>query len=290
VNPIEEWLTEPDGLADRLRALRTQAGLSGKELAEAAGWHPSKVSRIENGKQSPSPADLDTWARLAGADVAAVQDLMRILSEVQTTHRDWKRRMRRGQSGVQAAYNQLVQDAAVIRHFETVYVPGLLQTAEYARAVLSEMVRLHGLDVQDVEPAVTTRLQRQRYLYDHSKRFEFLLAEPVLRWLICPPTAMRGQLDRLQTIVGLPNVRFGVVPMGVELPTSPQNAFQMYDDLALAETFIGETSHRDDDAEKYGRVMDLLWAEAVTGEEARRLIVRAAEEIPPPPTGRAGTG
>ncbi|MEN3612574.1 Scr1 family TA system antitoxin-like transcriptional regulator [Plantactinospora sp. ZYX-F-223] len=83
------------------------------------------------------------------------------------------------------------------------------------------------------------RMQRQAYLYDTTKQFEFLLAEPVLRWLLCPPDVMRGQLDRLQTIVGLPNIRFGIVPMGVPLTTAPQHAVQLYDDLAIVDTFLG---------------------------------------------------
>jgi len=286
VNPIEDWLTQPGGLADQLRAMRELAGLSGRALAAAAGWQPSKVSRIENGRQLPTGADLGIWARVCSASPDAEQALLRTLDEVQATHRDWKRRMRRGQAAVQASYNRLVEQARLVRHFETAYVPGLLQTPEYARRVFDEQVQLHGLDVEDVEAAIAVRLERQRLLYAPGKRFEFLLAEPVLRWLLCPPATMRAQLDRLQSVIGLPNVRLGVLPLGVQIVTTPQNSFQLYDELAMVETFIGETAHRDDAAAAYGRALDLLWQDAVTGEEARRLIVRAAEALPldqPPP-------
>jgi hypothetical protein len=96
--------------------------------------------------------------------------------------------MRRGQVAVQDNYNQLVAESQVNRHFETVYVPGLLQTPDYARRILTEMVELRDLNMSDVDAAVASRMQRQQLLYDTSKRFEFLLAEPVLRWLLCPPT------------------------------------------------------------------------------------------------------
>lgn len=281
MNPIEEWLTQPDGLADRLRALRMQAGLSGKELAEVLGWPPSKVSRLENGRQMPVHADIETWVRGCHATDDAADDLKRLVGEAQTVHRDWRRRMRRGQRAVQASYNQLVQDSTLIRYFETVYVPGFLQTVEYARRVLGEMVELHGLDVEDVDAAVATRMQRQQLLYDGTKRFEFLLAEPALRWILCPPEAMRGQLDRLQTVVGVPNVRFGILPLAAPAPlaTTPQNSFQVYDDVVIVETFIGEAMYRDAEAAAYNRVMDRLWDEAVTGEEARRLIVKASNDL-----------
>jgi len=158
-------------------------------------------------------------------------------------------------------------------------VPGLLQTAEYARHVLGEMVELHDLEVRDVDAAVATRMQRQQMLYDQSKRFEFLMAEPVLRWLLCPAGAMRGQLDRLQTVIGLPNVRFGIVPMGVPLRAAPQNSFQLYNDVAIVETFIGETTHQGDEAAAYQRALQRLWDDAASGEDARRLIIRAADQL-----------
>jgi transcriptional regulator with XRE-family HTH domain len=259
--------------------LRTQAGLSGKELASVNNWQQSKVSRLENGRQMPSPADIGAWARACGADAETTQALLQLLSEVQGAHLDWKRRMRRGQEEVQLSYNQLVQEAQLVRHFEMVYVPGLLQTAEYARRVLTEMVDLHGLAVEDVGAAVAARMQRQQLLYDDTKAFEFILAEPVLRWMLCPRDVMRGQLDRLQTVIGVSNIRFGIVPMGLPLATAPQNSFQIYDDLAIVETFIGETTHRDDEAAAYARAMERLWDQAVTGEGARRLIVEAASNL-----------
>ena len=55
MNPIEDRLTQPDGLVEQLLALRERAGLSSKDLAERANWHPSKVSKIGNGRQVPTP-------------------------------------------------------------------------------------------------------------------------------------------------------------------------------------------------------------------------------------------
>jgi hypothetical protein len=141
------------------------------------------------------------------------------------------------------------------------------------------MVELHDLDISDVDAAVASRMQRQQLPLRHSKQFEFLLAEPVLRWLLCPPEVMRGQLDRLQTVVGVPNIRFGILPLGVQLATTPQNSFQIYDNLAIVEAFVGETTHRDDEAAAYAKAIERLWTESVTGEGARRLVVQAAQDL-----------
>ncbi|MGI5225717.1 helix-turn-helix domain-containing protein [Actinoallomurus sp. CA-142502] len=278
---LEEWLTQPEGIATRLRALRAQAGLSGKQFADANDWAQSKVSRIENGRQMPSVADIEAWARTCNA-ASEIEDLLERRRDARIAHATFRKRMRKGQTRVQESYNDLVSKSATVRHFETVYVPGLLQVADYARRVLTEMIPLHGLQRDDVDAAVQTRLQRQRMLYDSDKNFEFLLAEPVLRWLICPPAVMRSQLDRLQTVIGLERVRFGIIPMGVELATTPQNSFQIYEGdntVVAVETFIGETFHRNEEAVAYGQALDRLWDEAVTGEAARQLIISATQAL-----------
>ena len=92
---------------------------------------------------------------------------------------------------------------------------------------------------------------------------------------------MRGQLDRLQTVIGMPNIRFGVLPLGEgPLTVAPQNSFQTYDDVAIVETFLGESTHRDEEAQTYVRVMEKMWSEAVIGEDARRYITAAAQALP----------
>lgn len=286
---LQDWLTQPDGIATRLRLMRAQAGLSGKDLADRYRWAQSKVSRIETGKQLPSADDIQAWATACGAN-DAVTELLRLRENAEFVRAAFRTRMNRGQEQVQASYNDLVASSNMIRHFETVYVPGLLQVSGYAHRVFTEMIALHDLEVDDVDAAVATRLQRQQMLFDPTKSFEFLLAEPVLRWLICQPAVMREQLDRLQTIIGLERIRFGVIPMGVELAWTPQNSFQIYagdETIVAVETFIGETFVRGDEADAYGRALDRLWDEAVTGEAARRLIISATQALPP---GNQGAG
>jgi transcriptional regulator with XRE-family HTH domain len=273
---IGQRLNEPDGLAVRLRTLRLQAGLSGKQFAAELGWQASKISRIEHGQQVPTVADLTAWARLCSADARLGSELVESLRALTAEHADWKRRMRNGQAVVQSAYSRMAAEAHTICYFETAYIPGLLQTPAYAHRVLGEMVDLHGLSVEDIDDAVAARMQRQQVLYDTTKDFEFLIAEPVLWWRILAPDAMRHQLDRLQTVIGLPNVRFGILPFGRRLATVPQNAFQLLDDTALVETFIGETTYRGADAGSYRDALTRLWTNAVECDDARRLIITAA--------------
>jgi transcriptional regulator with XRE-family HTH domain len=277
---LTDWLTQPDGLATRLHDLRTSAGMSGKDLAKALDWQQSKVSRLENGRQMPAENDIEAWASACGAKDETIREMLDQLGEAESVRMQFRRRMSRGQAAVQASYNDLVERSTLVRHFETVYVPGLLQIPEYARRVLTEMVDLHELPIDDVDAAVSGRMQRQQMLYDTSRRFEFLLAEPVLHWRLCPPEVMRHQLDRLHSVLGMSHVRLGVIPLGVELATTPQNSFQLYDDTAIVETFIGETVHGESGSAAYARAMERLWDEAVTGDDVRQLIIAATEDLP----------
>lgn len=280
---LEEWLTQPEGLATRLRAMRARAGLSGKALAAATGWDQSKVSRIENGQQIPKPADIEAWVGACGADEAAVGELLRQREEARVQHATFSGRMKRGQAEVQKSYTDLAASAHLIRHFEMAFIPGPLQIPAYARRIHAEMIPLHNLEIDDVDAAVQERMARGQMLYDPAKQWEFLLAEPVLRWVLPAPAVMRAQLDRLQSVIGLERIRFGVVPMGVELATTPQNTVELYytgdETIAVTETFIGETWHRDDEAAAYGRALDRLWKDAVEGDAARELIAAAAARL-----------
>lgn len=219
------------------------------------------------------------WAAACRLGRAESADLRRLRRRVEVVHRDWRRRLRRGQAGVQADYNQLVAGASLVRHFETAWFPGLVQTAAYARHVFREQVALHALEVHDEDEAVAVRLARRRHLYDPAKRFEFLLAEPVLRWRVCPADVLRGQLAELQLIRELPNVRFGVLPLDRALATTPLNGFQLYDGVAVTETFTGEIVFRSRAAAVYTKIMERLWRDAALGLEAHRLIAAAMAAV-----------
>jgi len=266
-------------LAEALRALRRRTGLSGKEFAAQLGWHASRVSRLEHGRQIPTAADLRAWSALCQVSRGESAELTGLLRRAEAEHRDWRRRMRQGQSSVQADYNQLVEASAYVRHFEVAWVPGLVQTAAYARQVFREQVELHRLEVHDEEAAVQTRLARGRQLYNPAKRFEFLLAEPVLRWRAGPPAVLREQLEALREIVPLPNVRFGVLPLDRRIATTPQNAFQIYDTVTVVETFSGEIFFADAASVLYARVLDRLWADALVGPPLDALLTAAIASL-----------
>lgn len=280
MNALEEFLTRPGGIADQLKNLRRSANLTGAALGVKVGWSQAKVSKLETGRQKPTPDDLKVWVEATIDDPSTLRKLIEQLDEADAAHSAWQHQVKHGHARIQVNYDELAKAASLIRNFELVFVPGLLQTVEYARVRAEESVRLHGANPAEVDATTLARMQRQQVLYDGSKRFEFVLGESVLRYLICPPAVMRAQLDRLLAAFDMPNVTVAVVPFGVQLATTPQNCFILFDDEAAVETFTSEDLVGGAEGKAYHVAMDRLLAESVTGDEARSLIISAADALP----------
>lgn len=281
---LSEWLRRPQEVAGRLKALKVHADLTGRQLAERLGWDPSKVSRIENAKHRPTPAEIEAWVAACGASPDIAAELNRLEADARVVAAvDFRTEMAQGHGRQQEDYVRLFAEAVLIRDFETAYVPGLLQIPDYVRRVKEEAGRLHDAPV-DIEGGISARAAQQQNLYRSDRRFEFIICEPVLRYLLVPATVMRAQLDRLQAVIGLPNVRLGIIPMGRELAWTPQHSFQVYDNgtdvVVEVESVVKAPWYRDGDAARFGEFFDLLWTEAVEGNEARALIIAATQALP----------
>ena len=274
----DEWLNQPGGLTERLGRMRRAAGLTGDQLATRLGWTRTKVPKLENGRQMPTEADIAAWAEACG-QLGAAEELLRMLSQAQAVRRKWRHQLRAGHAAVQAGFDALVRGASRIRDFQIMLIPGLLQTPDYARYRALEAVRLHATDPERVEETVVARMRRQEVLYDTSKTFEFVITEAALRYLLCPPQVMRGQLDRLLGVIGLSHVMFGIIPPGRELAIAPMAGFLMADDVTVVETFTSADTLRGRESAKYGEIADGLMNAAVTGDDARRLIVAAVAAL-----------
>lgn len=278
MRPTGEWLNQPGGLAERLQRLRRAAGLTGDALAAQLGWPRSKVPKLENGRQMPTEADITAWAQACGQPDAA-RELLAMLAEAQTVHRQYRHQLRRGgHEASQEDLNELVRQAKRIRNAETLLIPGLLQTPGYARYRLREAMGISG-DVGDVEAAVTARMRRQEVLYESDREFEFIIMEVALHIRCCPDDVMVGQIDRLSVAAGLSGVTLAIIPLDAQLAVTPLMGFLIADDVAYIETQTSEDFLRGDEAARYGQIADDLLAESVTGEEALRLLGAAAGRL-----------
>ncbi|MBV8996140.1 MAG: helix-turn-helix transcriptional regulator [Pseudonocardiales bacterium] len=182
-------------LGRRLRELRQQADLTGRQLAELLSWPPSKVSKLENARQTPSDDDIRGWTRATNSESQS-EELLASLHILEVQHAEWHRILRAGLRPRQDELAEWDQKTRLIRAFEATVIPGLLQTAEYARARFAESIRRLKLP-NNIDEAVQARVTRQAILYRADKRFHFVLTEAALRFRLCAPGIMLGQLDRL---------------------------------------------------------------------------------------------
>lgn len=90
-------------IGKRLRELREQADLKAKELAEALAWHPTKVSKIENGKQTPTDDEIVAWVHATNSE-AETSNLLASLHTLEVQHAEWRRIMR---TGIRPRQNEL---------------------------------------------------------------------------------------------------------------------------------------------------------------------------------------
>lgn len=273
------WLDEPGGIAEHLRRLRNAAGLTGESMAEQLDWPRTKISKLENGRQVPTVEDIRNWTRICDAPEAA-DELLAMLDKGLAVHRPYQHARRTGgQPALQRKLNDAVREGRSIRNFDLAVIPGLLQTPDYARYRSEEAVRNYGMDPDQVEASVTARMLRQNELGNSAHEFEFITTEAAFRLLVCPAPVMLGQVDRLLNVFGLPNVTFRIIPFDTVLPTAPMHGFLIVDDVTYIETHAAEDEIPPSESVQYGKIMDGFQAEAVTGDEARQILIRAADHL-----------
>jgi transcriptional regulator with XRE-family HTH domain len=266
-------------LGNRLRELRRQAALSGRQLAESLSWQASKISKIENGKQTPSDDDIHAWTRATNRE-EETDGLLASLHTLEVQQAEWQRIFRTGFRPRQNALAELDQKTRLFRVFEATVIPGLLQTAEYARTRFAEGIRLFKLP-NDLNTAIEGRIKRQDIFYRPDKRFHFVITEAALRFRMCSPEVMLGQLDRLISLAALPNVKLGIIAFDTHYTASPWHGFWIYDaEKVMVETFsAGLNLAQPQEIELYTRVFDELAAIASYGRSARAIITRVIDDL-----------
>ncbi len=259
--------------------MRSRSGVSGRDLADTLNTSQSKVSKIETGRQTPTDEDVVVWCEALGVPETTVVELLAELAELRVEQLDWRRQLRAGHQGRQQQISQLEQSAVRIRAVDVIAVPGMLQTADYARHMFAAQAELlnYGHDLDD---AVRARMARQQVLYEPGRSIEILIAEAGLRHPICPPAEMAGQVDRLVSVLGLPGVRFGVLPLDRRLPFAVMHGFNLLDDVVLVDTLSSELRITDpEQVAIYHQVVDRLWSVAAEADEARGVLARIAEDL-----------
>ncbi|MET8426608.1 helix-turn-helix transcriptional regulator [Nocardia sp. NPDC004860] len=269
-------------LAAELRRLRDMAGISGRELAKRVGISQSTLSRIEAGHVVPPLPQVLDWANAVGAEANSQESLRTLTAAAHSPEvQDWAASLAE-RPHLQDDVRAFEEDAHVVRNFQPALVPGLLQTADYARRVFATFDPPYAPDA--LAAALAARLDRQRVLYDPAKRFEFLITEAALRFRPGPHRVLLAQLDRIISIETLDTVTIGVIPQDIEASTTIPHGFVIYENedhaLASAEPIPGSMVTRGPElVDAHRRRWAALTRMALFDTDARVFLAELRDEI-----------
>lgn len=267
--------------------LRRAAGLSGRAAAAACGWNQAKVSRMETGAVRPTVADVDLLLDLYQASDGPRDRVHELVAASQTVDRTWRSLHKGGMRHRQEELAALLATACRVVHFQPCWIPGLLQTAEYARCVL-ELADWTGQ--RDLDAAVGARLARQRVLFEHgAPEYDFVLQEAALRWRPAGPwSILLAQLSRVATLAELPNITLRVIPWTAPMTALGSHSFVAYrfrdrgePPRVHIETIGGElTITGEDECNPYWETHARLSQAALSPEDSTRFVKDLARSLP----------
>ncbi|MGA5354062.1 helix-turn-helix domain-containing protein [Streptomyces thermodiastaticus] len=197
-------------LGRKLRSLRDAQRLTLEDVAAKAGWlTTAKLSRLETARSAAKPADVEKLLDLYGVDDAELRGALLSLAR-EGAQRGWWHSYRGVLSPVYEDLISLEHEATSVRTWQMGVIPGLLQTGDYAREIISTTAMTEGVDV---DPLVEVRLARQVVLTrEHPVSLWAIIAEGALRTRSSGDGVMREQLSRLLDRARRPNVTIQILP------------------------------------------------------------------------------
>lgn len=269
-----------------LRRLREQAGLTLDEASGRMERSLSSLSKIENGRVRIQPRDLRVILDAYALDDERTRDALLTLAR-DARKRGWWQQFGDVLGAAYLDYISLEADAVAARTFETILIPGLLQTEDYARQIVGAVPPAPGTS-RDIDQLVTVRMARQQVLYRNEPlQLWTIIGEAALRQVIGDREIMLAQLQRLKDVAALDNVTVQVLPYtagthaGVDGPFTILE-FPEFGDLDVVH--VGNLTgaiylENEDEVRRYNLVYDHLRASALAPAESLILIDQAIDSM-----------
>ncbi|MBB4934517.1 transcriptional regulator with XRE-family HTH domain [Lipingzhangella halophila] len=255
-------------LGSQLQRLRTAKGLSSEKAAQAISMSPSKINGVEQGQlriRSSEVADLLTLYNVSDPQERAT---LLALADCANTPSWWQKYDDILPSWFEG-YVELEESASVIRTYELQFVPGLLQTEEYARAVIQ--LNHATSPSTEVEQRISMRMQRQERLFTpDAPRYWAVVDEAALRRPYGHAKVLRDQINYLLEISELPNVTLQVMPFAYGGHSAAGGAFTILrfaapdlpDIVYLEQLHSAVYLDKRDDTHRYLEIMGQLCVQA----------------------------
>ncbi|MEV7553865.1 helix-turn-helix transcriptional regulator [Amycolatopsis sp. NPDC089917] len=271
-------------LGSQLRRMREDAGITRQEAGYSIRGSESKISRLELGRVGFKERDVADLLTMYGmTDPGERQQFLDMVKE--SNEPGWWRRYG---DLMPSWFNDLVgleEAAARIQVWEPLYVTGLLQTEDYARAIMS-----HGrkdMVNEQIDRRVALRMRRQKMLSrPDAPRLWLVLDESVLHRPIGDREILKGQLDYLLEMIQQPNISVQILPFD-RSGYSADSAFSL---LRFAEEELPNIAYTEyltgahyidkrDEIERYSRALDMLAVDAETPDRSRQMLMKRRAEI-----------
>ena len=283
-NPEQNPTLRARRLAAELQRRREATGMSREEVARQLEWSTSTLFRIETGRNRPQPGNVRMLLELYGVSGPERDGLIQLTREARQP--GWWHSFRDVLPNPYEVYIGLEAGAASIRNFEPVVVPGLLQTADYAREIFR-----NGpieLDADEVERLLEVRLARQQILTrDDRPRLWAVIDEAVIHRVVGGTEVMRGQLRHLADAAQQGKTTIQVVPYRAGAHAGAIGAFVTLDfaedtdpTVVYVETLAGDIYLEErSDVNRYTLAFDRLVAAALHPDESVQLIEHVATSL-----------
>ena len=261
-------------LAARLRALRVERGLTIEEVAERLMCSPAKISRLETASRPPNPRDVRDLCGVYELSEAEADQLVEMAREARKPN--WWNRY----EDLSMPYIGLEQDAASITSYTMYYVPALLQTEDYTRAIILAIAP--KIDRKVLEDRIEARMLRQQILgREDPPKYRVLMDEAVLRRPVGGQAVMRAQIDKILDTANKGKVTIQIVPFEIGAHAAQDSNFILldFDDQASVAFVEGLAAHqyldKKEDTERYREAVEYLRDSALSPRESIPRIMEA---------------
>jgi transcriptional regulator with XRE-family HTH domain len=271
-------------LAAELRRLRSAAQLSRENVEEQTGVNEGTLYRLETARARPQRRTLMALLDLYGADASLRSDLLAIAQGAD--NQGWLRPYHSALPEEYTAYISFEAEARSVRNYESLFIPGLLQTEAYARAVIPGVQP--GITKDQVDQRVQARIERQQLL-DRDDPLELwaVIDEAAIRRLVGGREIMHAQVTHLTDTAAKPNITIQVIPFEAGAHPGMPGSFVHMDfkdpldpELVYIDTMAGDLFlEADADLRHYRSMFDHLRATALSATQTGNLLASVAASM-----------
>lgn len=254
---------------DQIKRWREQAGVTREQLCKASSYDYESVRSMEAGRRRPSLKLLQVADELCDAKGMLVGAHPFLAPESRPARSD--------------VFFDIEEEAVACYSYEALYIPGLMQTEDYARAILSR--HMPPVDSATIEERVASRLKRQERLTEPEVLFSFTIYEAALHTSIGGKETMKGQLHRLLEFEDSLNIRIQIVPIGQMPPSGLSGSLTILETInneqyAYIETHLTNALHSEPQlVGKLSRRHATIRSQALNQQESAQFIRKTLEQL-----------